>query len=221
VASYVSWFANYEHTRPGVAACGDAGEICDVDTGDIATGWFGEQQEIFRFHRDLEVTHNYRASALNWPITRRPVVYYYESCSDEGDEPCAVERGQIEEIIGLGNPVIWWVALPLYPFLLWAAIVRRDRIAATIAVFLFAQYVPWLVQARPLFFFYALPLVPMVVLTLAWAADHALRHRTARWVPVGVAAAALAAFVYWLPLYYGFRITEDAWRMRMLLSSWV
>jgi dolichyl-phosphate-mannose--protein O-mannosyl transferase len=221
VASYASWFANYEHTRPGVAACGDTGEICDVGPDDIANGWFGEQQEIFRFHRDLEVTHNYRASAFNWPLTRRPVVYYYESCSEDSDEPCAVDRGHIEEIIGLGNPVIWWFALPLYPLLLWAAFARRDRVAATIAVLLSAQYVPWLVQARPLFFFYALPLVPMVVLTLTWAADRALGHRVLRWVPVAVSGAALAAFVYWLPLYYGFQISEDAWRMRMLLDSWV
>jgi dolichyl-phosphate-mannose--protein O-mannosyl transferase len=221
VGSYVSWFANYEYTRPGVAACGDAGQMCDVGPAEIARGWFGEQQEIFRFHRDLEVTHNYRANAINWPLTRRPVVYYYESCSEESDEPCAVERNHVEEIIGLGNPAVWWAALPLYPLLLWAAVARRDRVAATIAALMFVQYVPWLVQARPLFYFYALPLVPMVVLTLGWAADQALQRPRLRWAPVAVATAALGAFVYWLPIYYGFQITEHAWRMRMLLNSWI
>lgn len=221
VASYAAWFASYEYTRPGVAACGDAAEVCDATPGEIARGWFGEQQEIFRFHRDLEVTHNYRASAFNWPITRRPVVYYYESCSEDSDEPCDVGRGQVEEIIGLGNPVIWWIALPVYPLLLWAAIARRDRVAATIAVFLFVQYVAWMVQARPLFFFYALPLVPFVVLTLGWAAVHALQRPGWRWVPVAASGVALAAFVYWVPIYYGFRISENAWRMRMLLGSWI
>jgi dolichyl-phosphate-mannose--protein O-mannosyl transferase len=221
VGSYASWFANYEYTRPGVKACRDAGQMCDVGPAQIARGWFVEQQDIFRFHRDLDVTHNYRASALNWPITRRPVVYYYESCSEESDEPCAVGRNQVEEIIGLGNPVVWWAALPLYPLLLWAAIARRDRVAATIAALLVMQYVPWLVQARPLFFFYALPLVPMVALTLGWAADQALQRPRLRWAPVAIATAALGAFVYWLPIYYGFRITEHAWRMRMLLNSWI
>jgi dolichyl-phosphate-mannose--protein O-mannosyl transferase len=221
LASYASWYANYQYTRPGVAACGDAAEVCDATPGEIARGWFGEQQEIFRFHRDLEVTHNYRASAFNWPITRRPVVYYYESCPEDSDEPCAVEPGQVEEIIGLGNPVIWWIALPVYPLLLWAAIARRDRVAATIAVFLFVQYVPWMVQARPLFFFYALPLVPFVVLALGWVAVRALQRPGLRWVPVVVSGLALAAFVYWVPIYYGFRISEHAWRMRMLLGSWI
>lgn len=219
VGSYVSWFANYEYTRPGNAVCAEA--PCDVGSGEVARGWFGEQQEIFRFHRDLEVTHNYRANAVNWPITRRPVVYYYESCTDDSDEPCTVDRGHVEEIIGLGNPAVWWIALPVYPFLLWAAVRHRDRVAATIAVLLLAQYLPWLVQARPLFFFYALPLVPMVVLTLGWAAHRALQRPRTRWVPVVGAGLALAAFVYWTPIYYGFQITEDAWRMRMLLHSWI
>ena len=220
VASYGAWFANYEHTRPGNETC-EGREQCDVAPDAMVRGWADEQVEIFRFHRDLEVTHSYRASALNWPLTRRPVVYYYESCTDDGDEPCAVDRGTVEEIIGLGNPAIWWMALPLYPLLLWAAIVRRERVAATIAVLLLAQYLPWMVQARPLFFFYALPIVPLIVLVLAWAAGHALRHGTWRWAPAVGGVLALAAFVYWSPIYYGFQISEHAWRMRMLMDSWI
>jgi dolichyl-phosphate-mannose--protein O-mannosyl transferase len=220
VGSYVSWFANYESTRPGVAQCAGA-EGCDAGPADVARGWFDEQQAIFRFHRDLEVTHNYRASALNWPLTERPVVYYYESCPEDSEDPCVVAPGNVEEIVGLGNPVVWWVTAPLYPLLLWAAVVRRDRVAATIAVLLLAQYVPWLLQARPLFFFYALPLVPLVVLTLGWGMARALERPVWRWTPVVVATGALGAFAYWLPIYYGFQITEHAWRMRMLLSSWI
>jgi dolichyl-phosphate-mannose--protein O-mannosyl transferase len=61
----------------------------------------------------------------------------------------------------------------------------------------------------------------MVALTLGWAADQALQRPRLRWAPVAIATAALGAFVYWLPIYYGFRITEHAWRMRMLLNSWI
>lgn len=221
VASYVSWFANYEHTRPGVAACTE--QPCDVGPVEMARGWFGEQQDIYRFHRDLEVTHSYRASAALWPITRRPVVYYYEPCLDEGDRSggCEVPEDTLEEIIGLGNPAIWWAALPVYPWLLWAAVRRRDRVAATIAVFIAVQYLPWLVQARPLFYFYALPIVPFVVLALGWAAVRLLPRPGLRWIPIGVATTALVAFVFWSPVYYGVAISERAWRMRMWFDSWI
>lgn len=221
VASYVSWFSNYEHTRPGVAVC-EPGP-CDVGPADVARGWFGEQQDIYRFHRDLEVKHSYRAPALLWPVTRRPVVYYYESCAVDRKEttPCAVAPGNVEEIIGLGNPAIWWMALGVYPALLYAAIRRRDRVAATILVFLLGQYLPWLGPSRPLFFFYALPLVPFVMLALGWAAWKLLPQRGVRWVPVGAAVVALAAFVYWSPVYYGWQITDASWRMRMWFNSWI
>lgn len=221
VASYAAWFANYEHTRPGDEACGAGG--CDAGVVDMAQGWVDEQQDIFRFHRDLEVTHDYRAPAVWWPLTRRPVVYYYEACLDgrERRAACDVPPGTLEEIVGLGNPAVWWTALAVYPFLLHAAIRRRDRVAATIAVFLLGQYVPWLGPSRPLFFFYALPLVPFVVLTLGWAATHLLPRRGVRWVPIAAATAALAAFVWWAPVWYGMQISESAWRMRMWFNSWI
>jgi len=221
VVSYASWFANYEDTRPGAAACED--DSCDAGPVDIARGWADEQQDIFRFHRDLEVTHDYRAPAIWWPLTRRPVVYYYEACLDSREQgaTCDVPPGTLEEIIGLGNPAIWWTALAVYPFLLHAAFRRRDRVAATIVVFLLGQYVPWLGPSRPLFFFYALPMVPFVVLTLAWAATRLLPRRGVRWVPISVASAALVAFVWWAPVYYGMQISESAWRMRMWFNSWI
>ena len=221
VVSYASWFANYERTRPGAEAC--SVERCDVGPVDMARGWIGEQQDILRFHRDLEVTHDYRAPAIWWPLTRRPVVYYYESCLDsrEPDRACDVPPGTLEEIIGLGNPAIWWTALAVYPFLLYAAVRRRDRVAATIAVFLLGQYLPWLGPARPLFFFYALPIVPFVVLTLGWAAALLLSRRGVRWVPIGAASLALVAFIWWAPVYYGMQLSESAWRMRMWFNSWI
>ncbi len=221
VASYVSWFANYERTRPGVADCATA--PCDVGPAEIAGGWFGEQQDIYRFHRDLEVTHSYRASAILWPLTRRPVVYYYESCAADrtDEEPCVVEPGMVEEIVGLGNPAVWWAALAVYPALLYAAIRRRDRVAATILVFLLGQYVPWLGSSRPLFFFYALPLVPFVTLGLGWAAAHLLPRRGLRWLPIGVGGLALASFVFWSPVFYGWQISESAWRARMWFNTWI
>jgi dolichyl-phosphate-mannose-protein mannosyltransferase len=221
VLSYASWFANYERTRPGEEACG--AERCDAGPVDIARGWIGEQQAILAFHRDLTVTHDYRAPAIWWPLTRRPVVYYYESCLDsrEPDAGCDVPPGTLEEIIGLGNPAIWWTALAVYPFLLYAAVRRRDRVAATIAVFLLGQYLPWLGPSRPLFFFYALPMVPFVVLALGWAATRLLPRRGVRWGPIGAASLALAAFVWWAPVYYGMQMSESAWRMRMWFNSWI
>jgi dolichyl-phosphate-mannose--protein O-mannosyl transferase len=47
--------------------------------------------------------------------------------------------------------------------------VRRDRRAWFIGVFWAAQYLPWLFQDRPLFFFYAVPNVLFLALGLGYA----------------------------------------------------
>ena len=223
VASYLPWFANYEHTRPGEAAC--ESDACSMSATDMLAGWWDEQGDILHFHQTLETDHPYRATALTWPTLYRPVAYYYESCKTdrdfEEDGPCEVDRGLVAEILGIGNPAIWWGALVFaYPLLLFAAVRWRDWRAWAILLFIFGQYLPWLVLSRPLFFFYTTPIVPFICLGLAWVAWRALDNASLRWLPGVIAAAAVAGFLFWYPVFTGLEITSGAWNFRILLDSW-
>jgi dolichyl-phosphate-mannose--protein O-mannosyl transferase len=75
--------------------------------------------------------------------------------------------------------------------------VRRDRRSAVPIAFLAAQYLPWLVVARPVFSFYAVPLVPFLVVGVAVACDTLDRPQrwlcTASGTALGGAAGALVA----------------------------
>jgi dolichyl-phosphate-mannose--protein O-mannosyl transferase len=224
VATYASWFANYENTQPGIQRCGEDATECVASAGDIFGDWLGEQGANVRFHRDLEAEHRYRAEAWTWPLLSRPVAYYYESCKTdraEDAEPCVVEEGDVEEILGIGNPAVWWVALGLgYPMIavgMW----RRDWRAWTIVVFLLGQFVPWLIAPRPLFLFYTVPVVPFVALSLAYAADRLGRRVGLRWLPGVIAGVAVAGFLFWWPIFVGAPISEGAWRLRILFNSWI
>ncbi|CAN5124874.1 hypothetical protein BH24ACT1_BH24ACT1_11990 [soil metagenome] len=77
-----------------------------------------------------------------------------------------MDVGNRAKILGLGNPVVWWTALPAYPVLAWSAVVRRRRSAAVVLVFLLGQYVPWLLTGKDGYFFYATPLVPFVAMSV-------------------------------------------------------
>ena len=228
VLSYGGWFANYDLTRPGVERCPDAGEPCAVALPTRVADWAGEQREIARFHLRLDADHPYRASALTWPTLARPIAYYYESCTPEReaelaaeDEECAVARGNVAHVLGMGNPALFWLALPAYGLLFRFAAGRRDWRALVNSAFLLGQYLPWLAAARPVFFFYAARLVPFVALTLAYAGWRALSVPGLRWVPAAVAALAVAAFVFWYPLYAGLEIPHDAWDLRIWTNRWV
>ncbi|MDP8971019.1 MAG: hypothetical protein M3N52_11095, partial [Actinomycetota bacterium] len=218
--SYLPWFANFENTRPGKDRCPQ--EVCAVSAPGMVGAWLGEQGEILRFHRDLVATHPYRASALTWPPLLRPVAYYYESCSDEklakGD--CVVAQGNVEEILGIGNPAIWWLALGAYPLLGWLAVARRDWRAGAIMGFFAIQYLPWLAATRPVFLFYTVPLVPFMCLGLAYAAWYLAARPRLGWVPTFVAVMAVAGFLFWYPLYTGLEIPQGAWNLRIWIPSW-
>ncbi|HUG84654.1 MAG TPA: phospholipid carrier-dependent glycosyltransferase, partial [Euzebya sp.] len=241
--SYVGWFANLEHTRkadrctvvpdtteelaetPALPA-GATGEGCEGLEAfrQVAEGWWEEQGEIFRFHRGLEAEHPYRAPATTWVLMTRPVAYYYESCAstrEDRSEPCEVAEDHVAEVLGIGNPAMWWSALIGYPWLLWFAVRRRSWPAITIVLFLFGQALPYLLSPRPVFLFYMTPAVPFIGLSLAYLADRALDSETMRWVPALITVVSLVGFAFWAPLFLGLEISSQLWDTLIFLPEWV
>lgn len=240
LVSYAGWFANFENTRkadrcavvPASAELADVpalpagatGEGCEGLAGlrQVAAGWWEEQGEIFTFHRDLEAEHPYRAPASTWALMSRPVAYYYESCTADAEPgSCAVAEGNVAEVLGMGNPAIWWSALIGYPWLLWFAIRRRSWQAMTIALFLFGQALPYLASPRPVFLFYLTPVVPFIALSLAYLCDRALDAEGMRWVPATVTVLTLGGFALWAPIWLGIEIPRSVWDALILFPSWV
>ena len=221
VASYLGWFTNYQASDAGRDRCPQGG--CEVGMAERAWVWWEEQLELVAYHRRLPATHPYRSSPTTWPLMTRPVLYYFERCTTEqqqAGQACAVEVGNRAKIVGLGNPVIWWTALLAYPVVAWSALVRRRRSALVLLVFLLGQYLPWLLTGKDGYFFYATPLVPFVAMSVAYLCGEAARWRRGRWVPGVVAALAVVASVYFLPIWSGVELPRSAVDARMWVHTW-
>ena len=229
LASYAAWFANFPDTRPGGERCPTP--PCDVTAPQVVGAWWGEQGEIWRFHRELEAEHPYRSSPWGWLLLLRPVAYYYEACDDDklAAGECVTARDSVEEILGMPNPAIWWAALAAYPYLAWLTVRRRDWRAAVPLGGVVAQYLPFLAALvvpldalnRPNFIFYLTPALPFVCLAVAAALWRAGRHPFLRWMPAALAVLAVVAFLYWYPLYTGVELPRELWRQRMWLDGWI
>jgi dolichyl-phosphate-mannose-protein mannosyltransferase len=173
-ASWVPWLVGYPATHTAAADCepGVAGAGCDHSLGDRLTGLVRHHGAIYRFHQGLDAEHPYRAPATTWPTQHRPVVAFYESCDEDGTdgdgEPCLQTPGKASEVVVLGNPALWWSSLILVP-LAAGALRRREGAAVVPLVMAAAQYLPWLVVARPVFNFYTAPLVPALALAVVIA----------------------------------------------------
>ncbi|MGQ0680600.1 MAG: phospholipid carrier-dependent glycosyltransferase [Actinomycetota bacterium] len=170
-------------------------------------------QRMASYHLGLEVSHPYQSKAWSWPLVLRPVAYHWSWLDAEGTNRNA------EHIVAMGNVVTWYGALAAAGWLIVRSI-KKWRPETVVLAAWAAQYVPWLLVQRPLFFFYMTPAVPFMMIGLA-AALHTL------WLKGGWARRAVWTFfllislttVLFYPVLTALSIPYDAWRMLMWMDS--
>ena len=65
----------------------------------------------------------------------------------------------------IGTPALWWISLFVLAWALWKAIGRLDWRYAAVLVAYGAGYLPWFTNLdRQMYFFYATPLAPFLVI---------------------------------------------------------
>ena len=179
-------------------------------------------QDMFKFHTSLNTAHSYQANPWGWPLMIRPTSFFYESENNCDALACA------QEVIPLGNPLIWWTgAFAL--ILLFAFVVHRRFSAALpiVAAFL-AGWMPWLFfTQRTVFNFYSVVFIPYTAMALAVllyllnTQVQSAKPIAKRWPAITfvLATAALTAFFY--PILVGQSIPFEMWQLRMWLPSWI
>lgn len=165
--------------------------------------------------------HPYMSSAWTWLLLLRPVAYFWQ-----GDPSCCAE------ILGIGNPALFWGALLFLPYLAVSWRLQRDWRAGAILVPVLSQFLPWLLVARPLFLFYMTPVAPFLALGAVYAIRDLARLGVARWITLPAAGllvvVSVGVFVFFWPVLTGDSISLDEWWRRIwfyrgpgLLPNWV
>jgi dolichyl-phosphate-mannose-protein mannosyltransferase len=189
----------------------------------VFRGWLAYQKAIYHFHSGLTWDlnpHPYLSHPWGWLLLARPVAYYYQTPSGCHAASCS------QEVLGIGNPALWWASIPALIATAWAWVARRDwRAAAILLMFLFG-YLPWFwenAHHRVMFLFYMLPTVPFMVLAVTMVIGMAIGRRSAsttrRTVGTTTVAVYLAAVVvlfgYFYPVLSARTITYGQWYDRM------
>ncbi|MBU6347134.1 MAG: phospholipid carrier-dependent glycosyltransferase [Actinomycetales bacterium] len=192
--------------------------------------------EMLNFHTNLRQAHNYRANPWGWPIMARPTSFFYET------KPTCAAPSCSQEVIPLGNPLIWWGGAIAVIVLLVLAIMRRNRAALPIIVGFGAGWLPWLpLSYRTTFQFYSVVYVPFTVMALVLCLQ-ALDRRVGfvRFSPakgfitfkdesqdgwgmfslVSLVVVGVLA-VYFFPLYVAQSIPYTEWISKMWFKSWI
>lgn len=156
------------------------------------------QQSMFSYHSDIEATHPFSSWWYQWPIMYRPIWYYSGTVSN------SIKEG----ISAFGNPLIWWVGIPVLLYMLYRMIKLKDRKAAFLVIAYFSQYVPWFFVTRITFIYHYFPSVPFVILMIGYfiwilIKEHHIKRRDVFFY-VGAAA---VLFIIFYPVLSGYPVS--------------
>jgi dolichyl-phosphate-mannose-protein mannosyltransferase len=181
-----------------------------------------------QFHLHLDAPHPYAAPAWQWLLLWRPVAFYFTKSIPCGASDCSAE------VVLLGTPVLWWSFLPALAATLWFGLSRRDWRAGAVLLMTGFAIVPWFFfSGRTMFYFYALPAEPFLILAVVYILGVIITGppglpRDENRVLIGTMVAGFYVllvvlnFAYFYPIYTGESIPTVDWVKRMWLGSrWI
>ncbi len=190
------------------------------------------QRDIYGFHTGTFInsaTHAYRADPAGWLVVARPIGIDAVNGIRPGTDGCVGPDNCIRVISGIGTPVLWWAAVfaLVAALLLWVG--GRDWRFGIPVVGVLSAWLPWFSHdTRPLFFFYAIVLIPFSVMAVALCLGRILGPRSGgdrRMVGAiltGAFVALVAAnFAYLYPVLTDTLLPYPAWLSRMWFRSWI
>lgn len=158
------------------------------------------QKYMFGYHANLQSPHAYSSHWYEWPTMIRPIFYYSGIISDTTREG----------ISAFGNPLVWWIGIPAFVYMIYLVFKKKDRIALFICIAYLAQYLPWMLVDRCTFIYHYFPSVPFVVLMIMYAAATFKDDLPAKkfYMALGVyALVAVALFAMFYPVLSGHTVS--------------
>jgi len=186
---------------------------------------FNYHQQIWNFHINLSDEHSYEAYALGWPILYRPTSFFYQE-----NLPNCASSNCAQEVLAIGNPIIWWLSILALILLLINFLRSRNWRSGTIVFLFLAGWAPWLLLPdRTMFYFYSVVFVPFLVIAIAYIANLIYLGVVARessrkaFLVIGtiLLAVIIGVSVFFYPIWAAFGLPKDDWLLRMWFSRWI
>ncbi len=185
--------------------------------------------KAYHFHSTLTNSagnhHPWESKPWTWPMSLRPVLY----AIDNQDVPGCGAASCVKAVMLVGTPTMWWLAVPALGYAIWRALVRRDWRYGVVVVGYLAGWLPWLANIdRQMYFFYAVPMAPFLMMAIALILGDILDRptRSPERQTLGVMvvscylALAITNFAWLFPVLTGIPVSQSTWNMQMWLPSW-
>jgi len=198
-------------------------------------------RSLYYYHRDVYTfhthflncsTHIYQSKPSGWLLLNRPVGVAADTDIKPGTRGCEAPANStcIKQVLLIGTPTIWWAGILalLYAVGMWVG--ARDWRFGVAVVGTAATWLPWLqYDTRPIFLFYAVAILPFVVLALTLTigkligGSRAPSPRRTAGIVAGGAFVVLTVlnFAWFWPIFTDQLLTHSEWQSRIWFQRWI
>jgi dolichyl-phosphate-mannose-protein mannosyltransferase len=229
-ATWAPWFASETATDRHYVEIRNQAEGFWGFLPDAVRSWLSYQGNVYDFHVNLDTPegdpHPWESKPWTWPMGLRPMLYYW----GDGAEAAGCGRDEcVRATMLIGTPAMWWLAIPVLAWSTWRAVFRTDWRYAAVLVGYLAGLLPWFLNLdRQMYYFYATPIAPFLILGLTLILGQVLGSARAGYERRGTGLLAISLYVglvvanfVWLwPVLNGDSITNAHWQAELWLPSW-
>ncbi|MBI2633748.1 MAG: hypothetical protein HYW80_00365, partial [Parcubacteria group bacterium] len=168
--------------------------------------------EMYRANATLTATHSYASEFYTWPLMIRPVYYWVKDFGEGGTG----------RIYFLGNPFVWWLGTLglIFGLRLW----KKQENFRWLYLGYLLSWLPFLVIGRVLFLYhYLIPLAfSLAIFAFSWFDWLNKNWQNKRQLAIGaILILVVLGFLFFAPLSYGLPLSEEAYKLRVWLPSWI
>mgnify|MGYP001167418766 FL=1 len=168
---------------------------------------------MWKFRKDpKQFKHQYLSSMYQWPFVFRPIWFHFRS---EANHTCT-------GIVAFGMVPFYWLSVYLLLECLAGAWTREywDPVGQFLFITYGSQYFLW-VSSWTGFFYYMLPLVPIMAVVVARQLDNWLRYRQFRKYAVGFLIMLAVMTLLYFPFMCGLNVPYKYFQTLFFVPSWV
>lgn len=124
-------------------------------------------------------------------------------------------------VTGMGNPIVWWLAIPAFIAALFLAYKKRNPAAAYACMPFIFQFLPWAFAKRITYLFYMIDIIPYICVILAFCLYYIYRTgkigKTVVQLYLGLVA---LSFILFYPLLSALSLPPGIYRMYRIFDFW-
>jgi hypothetical protein len=190
-------------------------------------------KSVYGFHTGDYInhaTHPFQSNPGGWLLINRPLGIAALSGGPDTVPGCPVGEQCVRQVLAIGTPVLWWGGVAALIACLYYWLARRDWRFGVPLVGVLTGWLPWFrYDQRPIFFYYAVAIIPFTVIGVTLVLGKVLgredaqpRRRLIGVVATGAFLFLVAAnFAFFYPILSNGLLSNRAWNARMWLTHWI